>query len=73
MLAAAGKLKKLVFGFVSTGPAAPGSRTFRAARQAGAFEVMELDEGMFQLGLKAAAARLPFPARPGSDVGSRMC
>lgn len=70
MLAAAGKIKKLVFGFVSmdTLPLEP---HFRAARQAGAFEVMEIDEGMFQLGLKAAAARLPFlPTRAGigSDV-----
>ncbi len=70
MLAAARKLKKLVFGFVSldTLPLEP---HFRMARQAGAFEVMELDEGMFQLGLKAAAARLPFlPTRVGigSDV-----
>ena len=70
MLAAAGKIKKLVFGFVSldTLPLEP---HFRIARQAGAFEVMELDEGMFQLGLKAAAARLPFlPTRVGigSDV-----
>ena len=70
MLAAAGKIKKLVFGFVSmdTLPLEP---HFRAARQAGDFEVMEIDEGMFQLGLKAAAARLPFlPTRVGigSDV-----
>ena len=70
MLAAAGKIKKLVFGFVSmdTLPLEP---HFRVARQAGAFEVMELDEGMLQLGLKAAAARLPFlPTRVGvgSDV-----
>ena len=70
MLAAAGKLKKLVFGFVSL-DLLPLEAHFRAARQAGAFEVMELDEGMFQLGLKAAAARLPFlPTRVGvgSDV-----
>ncbi len=70
MLTAAGKIKKLVFGFVSmdTLPLEP---HFRAARQAGSFEVMEIDEGMFQLGLKAAAARLPFlPTRVGigSDV-----
>ena len=70
MLAAAGKIRKLVFGFVSldTLPLEP---HFRVARQAGAMEVMELDEGMFQLGLKAAAARLPFlPTRVGigSDV-----
>ena len=70
MLAAAGKLKKLVFGFVSM-DTVPLEGHFRAARQAGAFEVMEIDEGMFQLGLKAAASRLPFlPTRVGigSDV-----
>lgn len=70
MLAAAGKLKKLVFGFVSM-DLVPLENHFRAARKKAAFEVMELDEGMFQLGLKAAAARLPFlPTRAGmaSDV-----
>ena len=43
----------------------------RAARQAGALEVIEIDEGMLQWGLKAAAIRLPFlPTRAGlaSDV-----
>src|SRR5690606_28944038 len=44
---------------------------FRAARERGAIEVMELDEGMLQWGLYAAALRLPFlPTRAGlgSDV-----
>ena len=70
MLAAAGKLRKLVFGFVSM-DLVPLEGHYRQARQAGSIEVMELDEGMFQLGLKAAAARLPFlPTRVGlgSDV-----
>lgn len=70
MLAAAGKIRKLVFGFVSM-DLVPLEGHFRQARQAGQFEVMEVDEGMFQLGLKAAAARLPFlPTRVGfgSDV-----
>ncbi|MFW6092591.1 MAG: CoA transferase subunit A [Pseudomonadota bacterium] len=70
MLAAAGKLKKLIFGFVSL-DLVPLDAHFREVRQAGALEVMELDEGMLQLGLKAAAARLPFlPTRVGlaSDV-----
>ena len=70
MLAAAGKIRKLVFGFVSM-DLVPLENHLRQARQAGAFEVMEVDEGMFQLGLKAAAARLPFlPTRVGfgSDV-----
>ena len=70
MLAAAGKLKKLVFGFVSM-DTVPLEAHFRAARQSGSLEVMEIDEGMLQLGLKAAASRLPFlPTRVGigSDV-----
>lgn len=70
MLASAGKIAKLVFGFVSM-DLVPLEAHFRAARQAGAFAVMELDEGMLQLGLKAAASRLPFlPTRVGlgSDV-----
>jgi len=70
MLAAAGKIRKLIFGFVSM-DLVPLEGHFRQARQAGAFEVMEVDEGMFQLGLKAAAARMPFlPTRVGfaSDV-----
>ena len=70
MLAAAGKIRKLIFGFVSM-DLVPLEGHFRQARQRGAIEVMEVDEGMFQLGLKAAAARLPFlPTRVGfgSDV-----
>ena len=70
MLAAAGKIRKLVFGFVSL-DLLPLEAHFRVARQAGAFELMEIDEGMLQLGLKAAAQRLPFlPTRAGlaSDV-----
>ena len=70
MLASAEKIAKLVFGFVSM-DLVPLEPHFRAARQAGAFQVMEIDEGMLQLGLKAAASRLPFlPTRVGfgSDV-----
>ena len=65
MLCAAGKVKKLVFAFVSLDhyPLEP---HFRAARQSGAIEVMELDEGMFNWGLRAAAMHLPFlPTRIG--------
>jgi glutaconate CoA-transferase subunit A len=70
VLCAAGKVKKLVYGFVSldTIPLEP---FFRAARQAGAIEAVELDEGMLQWGLYAASLRLPFlPTRAGlgSDV-----
>lgn len=59
MLASAGKIKKLIFGFVSL-DAIRLEAHFRRARQAGEFEVMELDEGMLQLGLKAASQRVPF-------------
>ena len=65
LLAATGKLRKLVFGFVSLDHL-PLDPHFRAARQAGALEVLELDEGMVHWGLRAAAMRLPFlPTRVG--------
>lgn len=65
MLCAAGKVKKLIFGF-ATMDAIPLEPYFRKAREAGTLDVMELDEGLFQWGLKAAAMRLPFlPARAG--------
>jgi glutaconate CoA-transferase subunit A len=70
LLCAAGKVKKLVYGFVSL-DSIPLDPHFRAARQKGAVEVMELDEGMLQWGLYAASLRLPFlPTRAGlgSDV-----
>jgi glutaconate CoA-transferase, subunit A len=71
LLVRAGKVKKLVYAFVSldTVPLEP---SFQRARQEGTIpEVVELDEGMFQTGLRAAAQRLPFlPMRAGlgSDV-----
>jgi len=65
MLCAAGKVRKLVFAFVSLDHY-PLDPHFRAARQNGAIEVLELDEGMFHWGLRAAAMRLPFlPTRIG--------
>jgi acyl CoA:acetate/3-ketoacid CoA transferase alpha subunit len=70
LLCAAGKVRKACFGFVSL-DSIPLEPHFRAARQAGAIETFELDEGMFQWGLYAAAKRLPFlPTRAGlgSDV-----
>ena len=70
LLCAAGKVKKVVFGFVSL-DSIPLEPHFRAAREGGGIEVMELDEGMFYWGLLAAANRLPFlPTRAGlgSDV-----
>lgn len=71
LLARAGRIRKLVYAFVSldTVPLEP---NFQRARQNGSIpEVVELDEGMFQTGLRAAAQRLPFlPMRAGlgSDV-----
>ena len=59
MLCAAGKVKKLVFAFVSL-DAIPLEPYFRQARQAGAIDVMEIDEGMMMLGLRAAAMGAPF-------------
>ena len=70
LLCAAGKIRKLIFGFVSL-DSIPLEPHFRAARQAGRIEARELDEGMLQWGLYAAANRLPFlPTRAGlgSDV-----
>ncbi|WP_332818172.1 CoA transferase subunit A [Sphingopyxis sp.] len=59
MLCAAGKVKKLIFGFVSM-DAIPLEPYFRKSREAGTLDILELDEGMLQWGLKAAAFRLPF-------------
>jgi glutaconate CoA-transferase subunit A len=65
LLAAAGKIKKLVFAFCTLDQIALDPH-FRATRQAGAYEVLELDEGMFQWGLRAASMGLPFlPSRAG--------
>jgi glutaconate CoA-transferase, subunit A len=70
LLCAAGKIRRLVFGFVSL-DSIPLEPHFQAARQRGAIEVTEYDEGMLQWALYAAACRLPFlPTRSGlgSDV-----
>ena len=65
LLCRAGKVRRLVYGFVSL-DSIPLEPHFRAARQAGALEARELDEGMLQWGLYAAALRLPFlPTRAG--------
>lgn len=65
MLAAAGKLKKAIYGFVSMDQI-PLEPWFRKARQEGTIEILELDEGMFRLGLRAAAEKVPFaPTRLG--------
>ena len=73
MLCAAGKVRKLVYGFV-TMDAIPLEPYFRKAREAGQIEVMELDEGMFEWGLRAAGMRMSFlPTRVGlaTDVLAR--
>jgi glutaconate CoA-transferase subunit A len=65
MLCAAGKVKKLIYGFVSLDFIAL-EPYFRKARETGRIEAMELDEGLLYLGLRAAAMRLPFlPTRVG--------
>ncbi|TWP54113.1 CoA transferase subunit A [Lentzea tibetensis] len=70
LLCAAGKVRKLVYGFVSLDTIAY-DPLFRRARETASIDVLELDEGMFQCGLRAAGHRLPFlPIRAGlgSDV-----
>ncbi len=70
ILCATGQAKKVVYGFVSL-DSIPLEPHFRAARQNATIDSVELDEGMFLLGLRAAAQRLPFlPTRAGlgSDV-----
>jgi glutaconate CoA-transferase subunit A len=70
LLCNAGKIKRLVYGFVSL-DSIPLEPHFRKARQAGTIEAAELDEGMLQWGLLAASHKLPFlPTRAGlgSDV-----
>jgi glutaconate CoA-transferase subunit A len=65
LLLSAKKVRHLVYGFVSLDSIALEPH-FRAARQAGAVEVTEYDEGMLRWGLYAASCRLPFlPTRAG--------
>ncbi len=70
LLCATGRARKVVCGFVTL-DSIPLDPHWRAARQEGRVELMELDEGMFFLGLQAASWRVPFlPTRAGlgSDV-----
>ncbi|MEH0421038.1 CoA transferase subunit A [Streptomyces sp. B21-083] len=70
LLCAAGRVRKLVYGFVSLDSIALDPH-FRAVRERGDVETAEYDEGMFVTGLRAAASRLSFlPTRAGlgSDV-----
>jgi glutaconate CoA-transferase subunit A len=74
LLCRAGKARKVVSGFVSL-DSIPLEPHYQAARQSGAIEAAEWDEGMLLLGLQAAAWRVPFlPTRAGlgSDVLSLM-
>src|SRR5215471_7499141 len=65
LLCRAGKVRRVVYAFVSLDSIALEPH-FRNARQAGAVATTELDEGMFLLGLQAAAWRVPFlPTRVG--------
>lgn len=59
LLCAAGKVKRVVFAFVSL-DFMPLEPAFRRAREQGAVEVTEIDEGMLLLGLRAAAWGCPF-------------
>ena len=74
LLCAAGKVKHVVYPFCSLDTIALEPH-FRVARQSGAVSTLELDEGMFLLGLQAAAWRVPFiPTRVGlgSDIVDRQ-
>jgi acyl CoA:acetate/3-ketoacid CoA transferase alpha subunit len=70
LLCATGKVKRVIFGFVTLDQI-PLDPHFQRARETGAIEATEMDEGMFYLGLLAASWRVPFlPTRAGlgSDV-----
>lgn len=70
LLAAAGAVRRVVFGFVTL-DSIPYDPWFGRVREAGTIDVTEYDEGVFATGLRAAATRLPFlPVRAGlgSDV-----
>ena len=65
MLCAAGKVRKLIYAFVSL-DFIPLEPFFRKAREAGSIQGTELDEGLLHWGLRAAAMRVPFlPTRIG--------
>ena len=70
LLAAAGRIRRLVYGFVSL-DSIPLEPHFRAARQSGSIaECVEYDEGMLQWALYAGSLRLPFlPTRAGLGSG----
>ena len=70
LLCAAGKVRRVIFAFVSL-DFMPLEPAFRQARESGSVEVTEIDEGMMLLGLRAAAWGSPFIPTPvglGTDV-----
>ncbi|MGF0313451.1 CoA transferase subunit A [Rhodococcus sp. IEGM1428] len=70
LLCAAGKVRRVVYGFVSLDSIALDPH-FRNAREQGSIAISEYDEGMFLAALRAGAGRLSFlPTRAGleSDV-----
>lgn len=70
LLCATGKARRVIYGFVTLDQI-PLDPHFQRARETGAIEATEMDEGMFYLGLLAASWRVPFlPTRAGlgSDV-----
>jgi glutaconate CoA-transferase, subunit A len=70
LLCASGKVARVIFPFITL-DSIPTDPHFKVARQTGAIEATEYDEGMFYLGLLAASQRVPFlPTRAGlgSDV-----
>jgi len=74
LLCRSGQAARVVSGFVSL-DSIPLEPNYGAARQAGTVDPVELDEGMFLLGLQAAAWRVPFlPTRAGlgSDVMTKL-
>ncbi|MCB0973794.1 MAG: CoA transferase subunit A [Actinobacteria bacterium] len=74
LLCAAGKVRKVVSGFVSL-DSIPLEPFYRQARQNGTIQAAEWDEGMLLLGLQAAGWRVPFlPTRAGlgSDIPRLM-
>ena len=70
LLCAAGKVRRLIYGFVSLDSIALEPH-FRSARQAGTIaEPVEYNEGMLQWALYAGSLRLPFlPTRAGLGSG----
>lgn len=74
LLCKAGKVRKVISGFVSL-DSIPLEPFYRQARQNGTIEAAEWDEGMLLLGLTAAGWRVPFlPTRAGlgTDVPVEM-